>query len=279
MNAQQRNLRNRQDPLTPPEDPPLGNRSVSLSNTGEEKLFGSNLHPLLEDPGVVAVQDGPVTASLILKDSQLRLDVLFHRGVPVKVVRSQVEEERAPGMEVNGLLQLEAGELYDPELPRLPQGVREGEADVPGQVGGAAGGGQEVVDQGGHRGLPVGTGDPDDLSGDSRVGELDLRDQRDSLGLELPKGGFGSVRSGGEDDQVAGGEKALRVAPGLVLPSQTFQLFQEPRVPASIGDSHATAFKQDPSCYSPAGTGVPNDSDALSLQIDHHWDSSTSFQS
>ena len=107
----------------------------------------------------------------------------------VEVVRGEVDEDRALGREVLGVLELEAGGLADHGRVGVDRAGQRGErcADVAGDGDRAAGGPVEVADQLGRGGLAVGARDGAEGVRDQPPGELELAGDLDAALARRPR--------------------------------------------------------------------------------------------
>ena len=130
---------------------------------------------------VVGVVDGDVVVALVGEDPQLRRQVGLEVVVAVEVVGGEVEEDRALGREVAGVLELEAGGLADHGRVRLDLAdqLRERRADVAGDRDRLTGAAVDVAEQLDRGRLAVGPGHRDEAVGQRPPGQLQLPDDVD----------------------------------------------------------------------------------------------------
>ncbi len=125
-------------------------------------------------------------------------------GVPVQVVRGDVQQGRGLGMEMGGGVQLEAAHLQDQEIRLLLPGQQRdhGGADIAPHQGLQARGREQLPHQGGGGGLAVGAAHRHQGPADKVAGHFQLPQDRDArVPGRLEPGKF-RRHPGGKDDGI-----------------------------------------------------------------------------
>ncbi len=125
---------------------------------------------------------------------------------------------------------------------------------------------EDLVGQGRRRGLAVGAGDADDLPLEEKIGQLDLRDDRDAFlagGQDLRQGrdaGAGDDEVGLEEGLRAGGRPSRTTMPRLPPGPD---LRREVRLGFLFGDQDAGAAREEEPAQGLAGPLEADDEDLL----------------
>ena len=176
---------------------------------GGERLEGAH-------DGVVEIEDGEVGAGLVTDGDLLGGGVVGHGLVAVEMVGLDVGDNGDLGgeHELAEIIELEGGYFEDDVVgggDATPFG-EEGMADVAAEPGDAAGGFEDVGDEGGGGGLAVGAGDGEDGSGTELEEDVHLGGDGDAGGAGSGELGTIAGDGGGGNDEGGLGEIGTDVA-------------------------------------------------------------------
>ena len=198
-------------------------------------------------------QHADIIRALAAEDAQLGAAVGFEIAIAGEMIRSEVEEGRALGVEGVQALDLVTAQLQgeDGAGPRALDGLQKGRAQIAAGGGWDLGRAQKMGQQVRRGALAVGARDGEDpgsvIPGPQRaMPQLHLADDLDAPGESLRHEGRGAGDAWAEDEPIAGIQQGQRVPSPHALDAADGQIIRIAGRGAGIRENHLAALPRQP---------------------------------
>src|SRR5690242_17635955 len=238
--------------------------------------------PMLGAGGIVGIDHRQIVLGLVLENARLGPRVIFEGGMPVEVIRSEIQQNGDVRAKSLDQLELETAELRDRNcfVARLIHVSDQRRADVSGNHYRLARGGQNVANQRSGRGLAVRAGHANDTPPQKSPRQFDLAPYGHMRRARRRQHGMIRRHARAGHDQILRREVRARIA---AKGKRTADFAQFERSAAKlllrpvVNGRHAGAARGAKARRGDAGSRQPHDQHAFAFEFDSRTHSYLSF--